>query len=216
MNKFIFMFGFLVMGGTGGALFAEREAQPAEQTVKGLVKGKPAITYYTTGPLTKGDTKKVLVLVEQLKKYTHGGFSPWNLMRGQNLRKQLSNDHNLHDVTTIEQLVKAKALIVMSSDDAIFLVRKEYQGLLQDCFPDSTFEENQVAFLPGNYEEIKGFMEDLEDCYEAEQKRDAILKVVDIEKGKLKSLEAEFQKLENIEKTLASQAKELQKQISRK
>lgn len=206
MNKFVFIFGFLVIGAAGEALFAGPKGQSTRQKTKKMTKSKSAITHYTTGPLTKNSVEIVLELIEQLKKYVSSGFSPWNLMRGQKLRKKLSNDYKLNDVTTIEQLVKANALIMMSSDDAIFLVSKEYRELLQDCFPDIVFEEGKIALLPGNCEEVKEFVRDLEACYQAEHVRD-------IEQHRADELKETRSKLEDEEKGLVFKAKELDKRV---
>lgn len=180
----------------------------ADQKVMGVMRGKNVVTHYTTGPLTEDSSQAVLDLISQLKKYVKSRFNPFNLMLGQTIRKQLAQGYNLRDVTTIEQLLKDGALVLVSNDHAIFVVRNEYLDILQDCFPDISFEQDKTIVLPGSFEEVNEVMKEISVCSENEFE-------LDVERQKLNKLQQNRYKLQQERLLLESAAKDILGQIGK-
>lgn len=150
-----------------------------------------AIMHYTTGPLSKVKFTKVLKLVSDLGKLVGSDESFRNATFRQAIRKQLS-ELNL-DGNAIEAMLTANAIIMTTTDHAIFLTKREFDNIIQDYFP---LKGNKVLVLPGDSEAVAKYLEIVSGCYEDEPALKVKQNDIERLRAKCKALKRENKELD--------------------
>lgn len=158
--------------------------------------------HYTTGSLAHKKFITVLKLVTDLEKLVSKNEPFKNAIHRKEIRKQLA-DFDL-DENAIEAMLTAGAIVITTTDQAIFLAKREFDNIIQDSFP---VKKNEVLVLPGDSEEVVKYLETVSSCYEDELVRNEELVSLKIEQDKLEVLREKC-------RTLKRENRELDAKIS--
>ncbi len=140
---------------------------------------KKDITHYTTGILDAITCKRALAEISKLGQLVSKKASIGQRIAVRNQLVSLGLDGN-----TIEEMLKAGAIVIKTKDHAIFLTKKEFDYIIQDSFP---IEGNKVLVLPGNSEEVDEYLAQVSGCYEDERLRDEALNELEKARNKVKA-----------------------------